>query len=288
MADHPAQHVGYLPVTVILWEPQDPINIGSVVRVCRNTGVRDLRLIRPAGWIPERVAISAPNSDDWVRDHVRIHESWDDAVSGLHRLYALTARGRLERQQRFRLDPLVQQLRPELEQGAGVGFVFGREDSGLPNSVVDRCDAYVTLETHPDYTSLNLAQAVLLVCHHLFRAFGEADPMRTSGRRFDDATHDQVARMMDQVERSLDAIAFFKGDQRENVLRTIQRVVLRARPDQQELATLWGIFSEVERAARIEQQGASGQGATGQEGAGQGTPGQEAVSRAAVTPPEDP
>lgn len=232
--------------TIILWEAQDPINIGSVVRVCRNTGIDDLRLIRPAGWVPERVSISAPNSEAWLKQHVRIFETWEEAVSGVHELWALTARGRREGLTRHRLQSIARDLDGRASAGERVGFVFGREDHGLPNEVVDRCDGYITLETSPDYPSLNLAQAVLLVAHQLLMSFGEPLKMDAPPRRSERVTHDEVERMMAQAERALDAIDFFKGDQRYNVLRTIREVFVRAQLDKRELSTFWGVFKEVE------------------------------------------
>lgn len=232
--------------SIILWEPQDPINIGSVVRVCRNTGIDDLRLVRPAGWVPERVNISAPNSEAWIDAHVSHFETWEEAVSGMHELWALTARGRREGQTRHRLQDIGQDLGALAQSGQHVGFVFGREDHGLPNAVVDRCDGYITLETSPEYPSLNLAQAVLLVAHALLMNFGEPLHMEPVTRQLERATHDEVERMMGQAARALDSISFFKGDQRYNVLRTLREVFVRAQLDKRELNTFWGVFKEVE------------------------------------------
>lgn len=231
--------------SVILWEPQDPINIGSVVRICRNTDVTDLRLVRPRSWNPEVVLISAPRSESYIDAHVRSFDSFTEASAGIHRLYALTARGRRERQRRLRIEDLLEDITSLLETDARFGFVFGREDAGLPNEVVDRCDAYITLETAADYSSLNLAQAVMLVVWNLFRRFGAPAELRAPQRTWDGVSHDTLSRMMDDVEKALDTIGFFKGDQRDNVLRTVRQVFLKAELDQQELATFWGIFREV-------------------------------------------
>lgn len=230
---------------VILWEPQDPINIGSVVRICRNTNVSDLRLVRPRAWNPDVFLISAPRSEQYIHDSVRVFDSFTKAAEGAHRLYALTARGRRERQQRLRVDDLLEELSTLLETDAQCGFVFGREDAGLTNDVVDRCDAYITLETSADYSSLNLAQAVMLVIWNVFRRFGQPADLRAPQRVWEQASHDALSRMMDDVEQALVTIEFFKGDQRENVLRTLRSVFLRAGLDQQELATFWGIFKEI-------------------------------------------
>lgn len=229
----------------ILWEPQDPINIGSVIRVCRNTDTQDLRLVRPGGWNPEVLLITAPRCEQFIEEQVRRFDTFTEATEGLHRLYALTARGRREKQDRFRVDALIEEIERLADPTLRIGFVFGREDAGLPNGVLDRCDGYISLEAAPDYSSMNLAQAVLLVLWSLFKRFGGAAPLRGPQKSWPTATHDQLARMMDDAELALDTIDFFKGDNREKVLRTLRQCLLRAELDTQELATFWGVFKEV-------------------------------------------
>lgn len=236
---------------VLLWEPQDALNLGAVARACRNHDLTDIRALRAAERQPDRMAITAPRCEDFIREHLRFTDDWTQTVAGLHRVYALTARGREERQQRWRLDALLEALRAEPD--LRVGFLFGREDSGLPNAAVDACDGYVTLETG-SWSSLNLAQAVLLVVSRIFAHYGEAIAMPPPSRAFPPAPVEDVERMMVQVERALDLIGFFRGDQRENVLRTLRRVLQRSEPDTQELATLWGVFSRIEtHTARLRQ-----------------------------------
>ncbi len=237
-------------VRVVLWEPQNNINIGTVVRACRNTGFNDLRLIRPASYDAERVTISAPHSDVWLSEHCRLHEEWSAAVEGATRVLAFTARSRRERVPRLTLSTLASDVRAELEKGGQVALVYGREDHGLPNHVVDRADAIVGIEVAEGYRSLNLAQAVVLALHRLFVELGDITVLAPATRTHDLADHAAIERMMGQAETALAAIEFFKGDQRENVLRTIRRIFLKARLDQQELATLWGLFAEIERSAR--------------------------------------
>lgn len=237
------------PVRIVLWEPQDSLNIGSVVRVCRNTAISDLVVVRPGSWDIDRIATTAPHCRDWVAQHVRTCDGWDDAMRDVTRAWALTARAREERVQRSRLDAAVDQMGRD-GHDALTAFVFGREDSGLPNDVIERCGGFVTLETCAEYASLNLAQAVLLVAHAVFKAHGDVVPLKPAARRFDRAPLDQVERMIVQLDQALDAVGFFKGDQRRNVADTLRRTLLRAELDRQELATWWGVFKEIARNAQ--------------------------------------
>lgn len=204
--------------------------------------VRDLRVVNPGFDSLDRVTITAPHGADYLNKYVRIVDSWAEAAEGTGLCLAFTARGRSERQPRARLGETVDRLAAETGTFA---FVFGREDHGLPNTVVDRCHGYVTLESSESYRSFNLAQAVMVSLYALREREGSVATLKAPQREFERATSETIERMMHTAERSLEAIEFFKGDQRENVLRTIRRVLLRADVDSQELATFWAVFAEI-------------------------------------------
>ncbi len=231
---------------VLLHQPLDPINIGSVVRVCRNCEVTDLRLFQPQGWLPERVAISAPRSEAWLQKHVTVHHEWASFVDGIDWLVGVTGHERRERNRRIEFP---HELLALAEQQRTVGLMFGREDHGLLNDAADRCHALLTIPTSSDYPSMNLAQAVLVVLHTLYLSSADKQ-VEPPPRPHPVAELRAVERFMGTVEDALNAIDFFKGSHHDNVLRTVRRVVLNARPDTQELATLWGIFRETARVAR--------------------------------------
>ena len=231
-------------IVVILFEPQNPINIGSTIRACANAGITDLRIIRPRIWDLDQVLISAPRLVEFTEKTVRVVTTWEEAVDGLSRVYALTARSRSERHRRFRIHEAIDEIREK--QPVGIGFVFGREDHGLPNKIIDRCSAYLSIET-ADHRSLNLAQAVMIVVYQCFLAFGEPVSLTPTNVQKNAASFDSLERMMSDAEKALDVISFFKGNQRENILRTLRRIFNKAELDTQELATFWGIWKSILR-----------------------------------------
>lgn len=246
MSGDAAAPSGAAPI-VVLYEPQNPLNVGSTVRACRNFGVADLRVLRPGQWDPGVARVTAPHGDAFFEENVTLTEDWADAIDGTTRLYAFTARSREERQRRL---PLSEAAAEWAASPDPVGLVFGREDHGLPNDIVHRCDVLVTIDTAPDAASLNLAQAVVVTLHRAFEArFGVRAPAPPR-RAFEPADKAQVERMLQTAERGLEAISFFKGDQRANVMRTFSRIVNKADVDTQELATLWALFAELERVGR--------------------------------------
>ncbi len=241
-------------ITVVLWEPQDDINIGNTVRACKNFGVRDIRLVRPAQADPDRIAISAPKADD-VIGSIRTYESLEEAVSDCVFVIGTTARERASRQ-------VVTEPRGaagtavEYADDGKVAYLFGREDSGLTNDTLDACHSIVTIPTNPDYTSLNLGQAVLLNVWEVFRAatdqpIEEPDVERVSAEPFHDpADMEAMERMFEMAEEALDAVDFFKFDETTHIMRTLRNMWLRATLDEREVAIWMGIFSEILESVR--------------------------------------
>lgn len=225
-------------VSVVLWQPQDDINIGTTVRAAKNFGVTDIRLVQPASADPDRILISAPNAQDVVSS-LRHYDTLDAALADCTRVIGTTAR--LRRANWPLLHP-TEAAEQALACEGRVAFVFGREDSGLSNEALDRCDALVCVPTNPDYSSLNLGQAVLLTLWECFRAT-DARVERTP--EFPLATREQVERMLGFAEDALDAVAFIKSSGREHVLRSVRSVFHRAQLDERELAIWFGIWKEI-------------------------------------------
>lgn len=235
--------------SIVLVEPQDDINIGTVVRASRNFGIESIRLVRPASGDPHRIGISAPRSEELIASMERF-DTVDDAVSDCVLTLGLTARSRAAN---WRVLEPRQAAEEVVKQAAGgrVALLFGREDSGMPNEVLDRCHAVVTIPTNPEYSSLNLGQAVTLTAWEIFRA---AHQMREEflsleevlpPSDFELAPVAGLERMFEQAEYALAAVEFFKVDNNEHIMRSLRSVLMRARLDTRELAIWHGIFKEI-------------------------------------------
>lgn len=235
-------------VAVVLYEPQDDINIGNVVRASKNFGITDIRLVRPAEADARRISISAPKAEDLVSNLAHF-DSLEEALSDRIYVVGTTARARkgawIVTEPRGAAVTLV-----ERASEGGVALLFGREDSGLPNSALDSCHAVVNIPTRPDYSSLNLGQAVLLLLWEVFRV-AEDVPLQVieSARRpeseFAPAPIEGVERMLSEAEKSLEAIEFFKSAGREHIVRSVRSVLTRAELDERELSIWFGIFKEI-------------------------------------------
>ena len=230
-------------VVVVLCEPQDPINIGNTVRAMKNMGLTRLRLVRPADPNPDVIQISAPRAGDLIQS-IEVFDTLDDALADTVLTVAMTARGRAARQ-------VVQRPRdaaPELLQHAALGpvaLLFGREDRGLTNAQIDRAERVITIPTRPDYSSLNLGQAVLLIAYELFLAADQLPDLPTPKRDAPLATHRELEGLYGQIEQTLERIEFIKSGSGANIHRALRGVFQRAELDQREARILRGIFVEV-------------------------------------------
>lgn len=242
-------------VCVVLVEPQNDINIGSVVRACKNFGVSTIRLVNPASAKPGKILISAPRAEDFI-DRLERFDSLDDALEDCSLAVAMTARQR--RNKRLYVEPrgAAADLIGTANSGSRVAIVFGREDSGLPNEALDRCHALVTIPTNPDYSSLNLAQAVLLMLWEVHRIATDAPIKRLPDHiaRVGDAdalaSNEELERMITHAERLFTHVGFLKEGSHEHMMSIMREMYRRAGLDSREVAIWHGIFSQVDWALK--------------------------------------
>jgi TrmH family RNA methyltransferase len=233
-------------VVVVLHEPQNYINIAATVRAMKNMGAHRLRLVRAVPYDPYHLEGIAHGTQDLI-DAIEHHVSFDAAVADCTRIFAFTARRRAANVRI--VDPrtaAAEVLEDAADEGM-VALVFGREDSGLPNEIVDRADTNVIIPTTA-HVSLNLAQAVLIALYELHLAAGDATRRLPSPRHHaPKPTHEQFELFYADAERGLAAIEFFKTRNPELIMRSVRVLMSRARPDARELSLIRAMFIEIVR-----------------------------------------
>lgn len=231
-------------IVVVLYQPKDPINIGTVVRAMRNTGFSQLRLVEPASDDARRINLSAPRSEAQVQA-IRRFPSITDALYDVTYTVGLTARTRKANYTVMHAREAASVLLPRATMGK-IALVFGREDWGLPNEVLTRCDAYVTIPANPEYTSFNLAQAVLLMLYELFLA-AQNQPLSLPQpkRKFPQADRAELEGMYAQIESALWRIEFIKSRTSRGIMRTLRHIFSRTELDEREVRVVRGIFHEI-------------------------------------------
>ena len=232
-------------VSVVLFEPQDPINIGATVRAMKNMGVGDLRLVRPVSYDLNRIEQIAHDTADVYR-RIRHFETLDEALADCVRVAAFVGKPRAAKWARHTPRSVAQHFLDYAPEGR-VAFMFGREDHGLPKSALDHAHVTVTIPTTA-HASLNLAQAVLVALYEMHLAAGDATRTLPRPRKHaGPPSGEQYERTFVDVERALRAIDFFKTRNPELVMRSLRSLAYRAEPDGREVDLMRALAIEVLR-----------------------------------------
>jgi tRNA/rRNA methyltransferase len=234
------------PPVVILVEPQLAENIGTAARAMLNCGLTDLRLVNPRDPFPSERANAASVGALEIMPPVRIFDSTAAAVADLNMVYATTARER--KMVKPVLTPRAVGIATVEAGRAGrkVGLLFGRERTGLEKDDIALADAVVTVPLNPDFTSLNLAQAVLLLGYEWYQAADNTPPRVLESHGSPPATKDQLYAFFAHFERALDECGFLRNEEaRPNMIRNMRNMWGRAELTEQEIRTLHGVVKEL-------------------------------------------
>ena len=246
-------------VVVVLHEPQNVVNIAGTVRAMMNMGLGRLRLVRPAEFDAWRITGIAHRSDPLV-ERAEIHDTLAGALADTAFVLGTTARARTAHRNYGRPRELAAQVVERASRGT-VAVLFGREDRGLSNRALDLCNRVAIVPTLPEYKSLNLAQAVLILAYEIFLAAHDAAELPRGRRATEPATSAELEETYAVLERGLDRIAFFTRRAPEGVMRTLRTIIARAEPDTQEAGILRAVGYEIRRYAERAEGLAVGRGA---------------------------
>jgi len=221
-------------------------NVGSVCRAMANMGLRELVLAGPQicdDWSDAaKMAVHATDILDARREVPTLAE----AVADCAFVVGTTARGGLYRQH----VKTPRELAPELLKlatGGKVALVFGREDKGLFNDEIGQCTHLIRIPVHPDYTSLNLSQAVLLCCYELYGALGTYEPPIEKSLP---ALASHKRKLMEMWRGMLLLIGFMKEDKADHMMQGLQRIFSRGVVTDDDVAILIGVARQADWAAR--------------------------------------
>lgn len=235
---------------IILVEPQLAENIGMVARAMANFGLSELRLVSPRNGWPKKGAHSAASGATHVLDGARLFETARDAIADLNYVFATTARERGQMKRVFGPDAAMVETRSRLAEGQGVGILFGRERTGLENDEISLADAIITFPVDATFSSLNLAQAVLLVAYEWQKHAGGALPFG-GDRRSPPAPRHMVVSFFDYLEAELEAVNFYPPDKQPIMARNMRDVFHRLELTEQDVRTLRGAIRALAEGRRL-------------------------------------
>jgi tRNA/rRNA methyltransferase len=227
-------------IAIILVEPQIPENIGAAARAMNNMGMSRLILVKPENCDLTRILKMATGTSIDIVEQMDVYHSLLDAIGPFHYVVGTTARVGAHRPALTNSRDLAKNLVP-IAQDNRVAVLFGPEDRGLSNEHLRYCHTIATIPT-ARFASLNLAQAVMIICYEIFWA-SRTPPEEVFPRLADKF---ELEGMYDHLKGVLTKIGFIHPQNPEhwmlNIRRFLSRLPLRAR----EVRVIRGICRQID------------------------------------------
>jgi TrmH family RNA methyltransferase len=237
--------IGNSPV-VILVRPQLADNIGACARAMANGGLFHLRLVAPRDGWPQEKAWRNASGADRLLDLATVHASVADAVADLHHVFATCPRPRHIIKPVMTARGSAAELREICGRGLRAGILFGPERAGLDNDDMAAADALIRYPLNPDFMSLNLAQAVMVMAYEWWMADEPTPPRGLMTNETGVATKADLDNFLAHLVNELDACGFLRNlPKRPGMVRNIRHLFQRGEATVQELRTLHGIVTEL-------------------------------------------
>jgi tRNA/rRNA methyltransferase len=242
-------------IKIILVEPAGALNVGSVARVMKNMGLSQLVLVNPhCDRHSEEAKRMAVHGIEVLENAIHT-DSLPEALSGCTRAIATTNR---PRNLFTNLETPRNALPWLLAENTTTALIFGPEDRGLSNSELNHAQRFVGIPANPEYSSLNLAQAVAVCCYELYQANLEKtiSPKNTPANSSENfsfsetgveaAPLDELERYYRHLEKTLLEIKYLHPHTSAARMEKFRRFYNRANLNREELAMLRGILRQVE------------------------------------------
>jgi TrmH family RNA methyltransferase len=237
-----------MSIRIVLVDTSHPGNIGAAARAMKNMGLAELHLVRPEQFPHAEATARASGADD-VLFNAQVHERFEDAIADCGLVVGTSSRKRYMHWDLVEPRECATQMVTAAKLGP-VALVFGAERMGLTNIELALCNLLVTIPTHPDYSSLNVAMAVQLLAYEIWLQLrpGAAPPQE---RDVPLATSEEMTRMYTHIEQVLTEIDFQDRTGGGHLMARIRRLFNRAQVDQNEVNILRGILTAVQSKRRI-------------------------------------
>jgi len=226
-------------ISIILVRPRFHENIGSVARAMKNMGLNRLVVVNGCSPLHADAYKLASGGED-ILERAEEFFTLGEAISEMGCVVGMTSRGGKERRPDLTPGALARKL-ISLSVKNSIGLVFGSEKEGLTNEELSLCHLYVRIPSVESFASLNLAQAVMIVCYELFKASIEnpEKPVQL-------APAAEMERMFEHMEKTLLQIGFLDSNNPKRVMRVLRRLFGRSQVDEREVQILHGIWSQMD------------------------------------------
>lgn len=232
---------------IILIDSQMAENVGACARAMLNCGIEDMRLVRPREGCNEKAFAMSSGALDKM-PAVISYPNVKEAIADCNYVIATTARIRDQVKKIYTPEQAVREIHLREQKGERIAIMFGGERSGLSNDDIALANAVINVPLNPEFSSLNLAQAVLIVCYE-YTKINSSKNAYIQGKYPKDticATSKELDYFITRLEKILEKKSFFRSeDMKPTMKRNIRNLYARADITEQELRTLHGIITAI-------------------------------------------
>jgi TrmH family RNA methyltransferase len=231
-------------LTIILVRPQSPGNIGAVARAMRNMGLHRLALVAPERFPHLEARMMACGAEELL-SRAQIHDTLATAIAPCHWLVGTSARRRRYRHAPLTPPALADKL-PVLCQNYHVGILFGPEDAGLTSAELNLCHDWVVIPTLSAATSLNLSQAVMVICYEIMQRRVSPTPSALPAL----ASVAETEAMYAHLRQAFNMHGFPTEQAVERILLGLRRIFERTQLERRDVRLLRGVARQLAWALR--------------------------------------
>ncbi len=232
---------------VVLVNTSHPGNIGGVARAMKNMGISQLYLVAPKKFPHDEALWRAASAVD-VLENAVVVDTLEEAIADCGMVVGTSARSRTIPWPLLNPRHCAEKIYPELTSHP-VALVFGREDRGLTNDELRRCNLHVHIPSDEAYSSLNIGMAVQVICYELRMAHlsGELSGDEMNDWDVEYATNEDMERYFEHLQETLGQIGFLKPKGPKQLMTRLRRLYSRTRLDKMEVNILRGILTSTQQ-----------------------------------------
>lgn len=244
-------------IRIVLVNTTHSGNIGAAARAMKNMGVTQLVLVDPIAEIDGDAIVRASGASEILDSCITV-SSLDEAVAGCGLVIGTSARGRHIPWPLCSPRECADKAKKAVANNNSVALVFGRESRGLTNEELHKCNAHVHIPTNPDFSSLNIAAAVQVLCYEMRIAALEEEAADNDSKNkwgvewdYEMAPHGDMERFFDHLKDSLVDIGFLDPNTPKQLMTRLRRMFQRTALDTMEVSMMRGILAAVQRKAKV-------------------------------------
>lgn len=225
---------------IVMVRPRGSGNIGSVARAMKNFGASELAIVGTARTESFWAKAMAVHGRDVLSEAI-FHDTIRAAIADCTLIVGTTCREGLYRAHSQSPRAVAPMVAAEAKRGK-VALILGPEDHGLSNKDLEHCQLLVDIPSHPDYRSLNVAQAAVVCLYEFYIAGLEA----TEAEPIQRAEGEQIERLFDIMRDALLKIGFLDAENPDHMLLAFRRILGRAGLEDKDARILTGMFRQIQ------------------------------------------